>query len=177
MSAQVYSYWPLTNSMEHSPSWEPTWSATSQAFPFSWLYWLVHCHIYKRLPPVPILSEIMQSMPPHPTSWRSILLLFSHLYLGLPSGLFPSGLLSPIHGSCSTHLILLDFIMRVIFGEVVQIMNLLHFPTLLLPHLSSVPVSQHPVPKHPLCERQSFTPRQNDWQNCSSVYFNLDIFG
>jgi len=30
-----------------------------------------------------------QSKPPHPTSWRSILILSSHLWLGLPSGLFP----------------------------------------------------------------------------------------
>ena len=29
--------------------------------------------------------------PPHPTSWRSILILSFHLRLGLPSGLFPSG--------------------------------------------------------------------------------------
>jgi hypothetical protein len=33
----------------------------------------------------------IQSIPPHPTSWRSILILSSHLLLGLPSGLFPSG--------------------------------------------------------------------------------------
>jgi hypothetical protein len=38
----------------------------------------------------PGLSSI-QSMPPHPNSWRSILILSSHLRLGLPSGLFPSG--------------------------------------------------------------------------------------
>ena len=30
-----------------------------------------------------------QSIPPHPTSWRSILILSSHLRLGLPSGSFP----------------------------------------------------------------------------------------
>jgi hypothetical protein len=36
--------------------------------------------------------EPAQSRPPHPTSWRSILILSSHLQLGLPSGLFPSGL-------------------------------------------------------------------------------------
>ena len=33
----------------------------------------------------------IQSIYPHPTSWRSILMLFTHLRLGLPSGLFPSG--------------------------------------------------------------------------------------
>ena len=33
----------------------------------------------------------IQSTYPHPTSWRSILILSIHLRLGLPSGLFPSG--------------------------------------------------------------------------------------
>ena len=32
----------------------------------------------------------IQSTHPHPTSWRSILILSTHLRLGLPSGLFPS---------------------------------------------------------------------------------------
>ena len=32
-----------------------------------------------------------QSLYPHPTSWRSILILSTHLRLGLPSCLFPSG--------------------------------------------------------------------------------------
>ena len=32
-----------------------------------------------------------QSMPSHPISWRSILILSSHRRLGVPSGLFPSG--------------------------------------------------------------------------------------
>ena len=34
----------------------------------------------------------IQSIYPHPTSWRSILILSTHLRLGLPSELFPSGL-------------------------------------------------------------------------------------
>jgi len=34
----------------------------------------------------------IQSTYPHPTSWRSILILSTHLRLGLPSGIFPSGL-------------------------------------------------------------------------------------
>ena len=33
----------------------------------------------------------IQSTCPHPTSWKSILILSTHLRLGLPSGLFPSG--------------------------------------------------------------------------------------
>ena len=32
----------------------------------------------------------IQSIYPHPTSWRSILILSTHLRLGLPSGLLPS---------------------------------------------------------------------------------------
>ena len=33
----------------------------------------------------------IQSIYPHPTSWRSVLILSTHLRLGHPSGLFPSG--------------------------------------------------------------------------------------
>jgi len=33
----------------------------------------------------------IQSIYPHPTSWRSVLILSTHRRLGLPSGLFPSG--------------------------------------------------------------------------------------
>jgi len=77
--------------MEQSPSWEANWFSASQEIPrifgnrrfitvftsarhlsLSWATWI-------------------QSMPPHPTSWISILILSSHLRLGLPSGLFPSG--------------------------------------------------------------------------------------
>ena len=60
---------------------------------------------------VPWASSI-QSIPPHPTSLRSILILTSQLGLGLPIGLFPPGLptktlytplSSPLRAACPAH--------------------------------------------------------------------------
>ena len=60
------------------------------------------------------LARSIQSLPPHPTSWRSILMLSFHLQLGLSSGPFPSSfptktlhtpLLSLIRATCPAHLI------------------------------------------------------------------------
>jgi hypothetical protein len=87
----------------------------------------VHYRIHKSPPPVPIQSQFDPVHTPlHRTSWRSILILSSHLRVGLPSDLFPVGLptntmytplLSPMRSTCPAYLILLDFITRNILGE------------------------------------------------------------
>jgi hypothetical protein len=77
--------------MEHSPSWEANRFSASQKIPRILCYPKVHYHIHKCPPPVPILSQLDPVHTPYPTSRRSILILSSHLRLGLPSSLFPSG--------------------------------------------------------------------------------------
>ena len=84
----------------------------------------------------------IQSIYPHPTSWRSSLILSTHLRLGLPSGLLPSGFpiktlytpfSSPIRATCPAHIILIDFITCTLLGEEYKsfsssLCNLLHSP-------------------------------------------------
>jgi len=100
--------------MEQSPSWEVNQFSASQEIPR--ILWNPKVH-YCQLNPV---------HTPHPTSWRSILILSSHLRLGLPSGPFPTGfptktlytlLLSSIQTTCPAHVILLDFTTCTILGE------------------------------------------------------------
>ena len=64
------------------------------------------------------------------------LILSSHLRLGLPNGLFPSGfptktlcttLPSSLRATCPAHLILLDFIARKILGDKIDWMELAQY--------------------------------------------------
>jgi hypothetical protein len=116
----------LTYSMEQSPSWESYSFAARQEFPpfygtrrFITAFTSAR-HLFLSWP------SSIQSIPPHPTSWRSILILSTQLRLGLPSGLFPScfptkslctPLFFPKRATCPAHLILLDYITRTILGK------------------------------------------------------------
>jgi hypothetical protein len=112
--------------MQQSPSWEANRFSTSQEIPCILWNPKVHCRIHKCPPPVPVSRQLDPVHNPTSTSWRSILILSSHLRVGLPSGLFPSvfpiktlytPLLFPQSATWLAHLILLDFITRKIFGE------------------------------------------------------------
>ena len=105
----------ITNSME------PNRASASQAIPH--IVWNLRfiitftsaCHLSLSW------ARSIHSMPPHPTSWRFILIYSSYLWLGVPSDLLPRSLstktlyaplLSPIHASCPAHLM-----NQVAFGE------------------------------------------------------------
>jgi len=111
----------VTYSIEQSPSWGANRFSASQERPHILWNPKVHFRVYKCPPPVPVLSLINPVHAPHPIYWRFTLILSSHLSLGL----FPSGvttalytpLLSPVHVTGYSHLILLDMITRTILVQ------------------------------------------------------------
>jgi hypothetical protein len=72
--------------MEQSSSSEANLFSASQEIPHILWNQKVHYRIHKCQSPVTILSQIDPVHTPHPTTWWSILILSSHLRLGLPSG-------------------------------------------------------------------------------------------
>ena len=92
----------------------------------------VHYSIHKRLPTSLSEATSIQFMFPQPTSWRFILILFSHLRLRLPSGpissvpspspqtVYTTVLFPHTCHTRSAHLVLLVILLlliRIIFGE------------------------------------------------------------
>jgi hypothetical protein len=111
--------------MELSPYWEAANFTATHELPSILRNSKVHHRVHKSPPLVPIRSQID---PVHtiPTHLRSILILSAHLRLSLPSSLFSSGfpnnilygfLVSPIRATRPAHLILLDLIIIIMFGE------------------------------------------------------------
>jgi len=112
--------------MEQSPSWEANSFSANQEIPHILWNQKVYHRIHKSPPFVLTLSQINQVHALHPTSWRSILILFLYIRLCLPSGLFPSRFptktlyaspLSPTRATCPANLILLDSVTRLIFCD------------------------------------------------------------
>jgi hypothetical protein len=77
----------ITNIVELSPSWKAASCASAQELPSILWNPKVHYRVHKSL----FWATSIQSIPPHPISLTSILILFTHLCHDLPNGLFPSG--------------------------------------------------------------------------------------
>jgi hypothetical protein len=116
--------------MELSPSWEVASCAATQESPSILWNTKFPYHVHKSPPLVPILRQIS---PVHITQSylsKSILILSSHLRLGVHSGLFPSGfptgivyafICFPMRAICPPHLILPDIIILLILREMYKI--------------------------------------------------------
>ena len=103
----------VTTYMQQNLSWEANTPSVNK---FPAFYPEFHYCIHRHPPPVLFLTQISPVQAPHPTFWRYILILSSHVRLSLQCGLFPSGLstktvrvpfLSPIRATCPAHLILI----------------------------------------------------------------------
>jgi hypothetical protein len=117
--------------MELSPSWEAiSGTATQELFNILWnpKVYSLPCSQEPSTGPYPEPDQSSQCHP-HPVSLKSILILSTHLRIGLPSGLFPSGfptnilyafLVSLIRATYPAYLIL-DSIIVIILGEAYEL--------------------------------------------------------
>ena len=117
------------------------------------------------------LARSFQSMPSHLTSWKSILILSSHLRLGLPSGLFLSApfhqipvrnstryLPRPSHSSCFDYPCNIWWAVQTIKLHIMSFSPLTYY---LIPlrhtYLPQDPILEHPSNIHSFCFSFSVT--------------------
>ena len=129
-------------------------------------------------------------MSPHPPSWKSILILSSHLRLCFPSGPFPTGfptssvpytryMAHPLNSSRFDHTHFISWGIQIIKFLIILFCPLPFYIDTFGPKYSP----QHPILKHPQspflpqCERPCFTPVQNNRKKYNFVYLDLHMFG
>jgi hypothetical protein len=117
----------------------------------------------------------IQSIPPHPISLKSALILSCHLSLGLPSGPFPSGF--PTIILYAFFLSSSNYIWRKAQVTKLLIMQFSSASSYHFIPLRSEYSQNHPILKYPhsmllpQCQRPSFTPTQNYRQKLCSCIF------
>jgi len=127
IESTVRELFQLTNSMEQSPSWGTnSHSASQETMCLKWNPKVITMFMRIHHWSLSWVTQI-QSAPFQPISFRSILIVSSHLCLGLPSSLFPLGFSNknfvyishlPMHATSLTNLILLDLVTLTVFGEI-----------------------------------------------------------
>ena len=180
----------LTYSIVRSPSWEANCFATSQEIPRISRNPKIYSRTHKRPPPVSIpdqpnpvhipTSHILEIHPNiiHPSTPRSpqwsLSLRFPHQDpIHPPLLTHTRHMLSPSHSSWFYHPHNIGWGVQIIW---LLLMWSLPFPRYIVPPRSKYS-PQHHVLKHPQlpflpqCQRPSFTPIQNNGQNCSSINF------
>ena len=117
------------------------------------------------------------------TCWSILIqFMYSHLYLGLSRDLFLQDFppktcmcfssLLPHLCYIPSHFIFLHLIIKIIFFSISCF-----FPPCYAQIFSPYPVLEYlQLPLFPSCERPSFTSKQNNRPNYSSLYFNLYVF-
>jgi hypothetical protein len=149
-------------------------------------HWAVPKHVMEPKDSLAYSQEISTCTYPEPdkssntNSTGPTSILFTHLCLGRHSGLFPSNLptnnlytflLSPIHATCPTQLIISDLIILIMFGEVFKsgsssLCSFLRPPPVISHHFGANILFKHPQSTFiPHCQRPSITLVWNDRQN------------
>ena len=182
----------LTYSMVQSPSWEANWFADSQEIPHILWNPKVHYRTHKRPPPVPILGQpnpvpiptshlleihpnIIHPSTPRSPQWSPSLRFPHQDPIRPPLLIHTRHMPSPSHSSRLYHPHNIGWAVQIIQLLVVQSPP---FPRYLVPPRSKYS-PQHHILRHlelpflPQCQRPSFTPIQNNWQNYSSIYLNI----